>query len=41
MVRSNASLDAFLASDAVGESTVGNTSYLFLARAASDELVSP
>eukprot|EP01052_Picozoa_sp_SAG31_P036820 SAG31_NODE_4650_length_3068_cov_2.827888_3_plen_157_part_00 len=38
MVSDDASLDAFLASDAVGDTAVGNTSYLFLAEAPSDSL---
>ena len=36
MAGDNASLDAFLGSDAVGAAAVGNTSYLFLAYGASD-----
>ena len=36
MVESDASLGAFLGSDAVGSDAVGNTSYLFLAHASTD-----
>ena len=37
MARANASIDAFLRSDAVGEAAVGSTSYLFLAYGKGDD----
>ena len=38
MIFDNSSLDAFLGSDAVGASAIGNTSYLFVANCATDKL---